>query len=284
MILCPRKIFRYNSLPLNTISRVSPVLRRGRAGGILVAMKMRNAIVLAAAILLAASTACARSVLEGLEIVESDKGGVEVLNVAPGSPAAESGLQAGDRITAIGGKKIKGIDDYVRLSKSLKGGEGGAKIDFTREGAAQSADLSIHSSPLREKWGISVATWRAAKAGGEKEGAEYWLEQARTQMRDNERRGEGALKPADYGKAILSLFTALDASPDSLDTAVLIARQYGKLAELYARRGEKKHAVWCLRRALMIYGNSIQKAGGMQELVLVKNGLQEMQKATEGME
>jgi membrane-associated protease RseP (regulator of RpoE activity) len=236
----------------------------------------------AAALLLCAAAARGRSVLEGLEIVEGDKGGVEVLAVAPGTPAAESGLHAGDRITAIGGAEVKGLDDYVRLSKGLKGGAGGARIDFIREGAPQSADLSIHSIPLREKWGIAVATWRSAKAGGE--GAEYWLEQARTQMRRNERRGEGALGPEDYGKAILSLFTALEANPDSLGAAVLAARQYGRLSGLYARKGDRKKAVWCLRRALMLYGNSIQKAGGMQELALVKDGLQEMRKSLAGME
>ncbi len=245
-------------------------------------MKTRTFTVLASACLFI-SAAHARSVLEGLEIVESDKGGVEVLSVAPGSPAAQSGLQAGDRITAIGSSKVKGIDDYVKLSKGLKRGDGGAKIDYSREGIPQTADLSIHSSPLREKWGIPVAPWRSAKPGGEGEGSDYWLDRARKQMRENESRGEGAVKPEDHGTVILSLFTALEANPDSLDTAVLIARQYGKLAELYSRRGEKKKAVWCLRRALLIYGNTIQKAGGLQELVLVKNGLGEMQRSVAGM-
>lgn len=246
-------------------------------------MKTRLCVFLAAMCLAVASAAYARSVLEGLEIVESDKGGVEVLSVAPGSPAAQSGLQAGDRITAIGKSKVKGIDDYVKLSKALKTGGGGARIDFSREGNPQTAELSMQSGPLREKWGIAIVPWRPVKPGGEKDGSEYWLEKARKEMRENEARGEGALKPEDHARAILSLFSALDANPDSLDTAVLIARQYGKLAELYSRKGEKKNAVWCIRRALQIYGNAIQKAGGLQELVLVKNGLGEMRQSLAGM-
>lgn len=249
-------------------------------GAILVQMKLRI-LTVSAALCMTASPAWARSVLEGLEIIESDKGGVEVLSVAPGSPAAQSGLQPGDRITSIGKTKVKGLDDYVALSKGLKQSGAGVSIGYLREGAAGNADLSLHSNSLREKWGIPVAPWRESKGGGEAQGSEYWLDRAQRELRDIGKRAEAA-RPEDHGRAILSLFTALDANPDLLATAVLIARQYVKLAELYFGRGENTKAAWCLRRALQIYGNAVQKAGGIQELVLVKNGLGEMQKSLEG--
>ena len=225
-------------------------------------MKPRMAA-LCALLCLFASGVSARSVLEGLEIVEGDNGAVEILSVAPGSPAAQAGLQPGDRIISIGKTKVKRLDDYIALSKGLKRSAAGIAIGYLRAGAAHTADLSIHSNPLREKWGIPVAPWRESRAS-------------------EEARGDAA-RPEDHAKVILSFFTALDADPDSLETAVLIARQYGKLAGLYARREERGKAAWCLRRALQIYGNAVQKSGGIQELVLVKNGLGEMQEALAAM-
>ena len=240
-------------------------------------MKPRMAA-LCALLCLFASGVSARSVLEGLEIVEGDNGAVEILSVAPGSPAAQAGLQPGDRIISIGKTKVKRLDDYIALSKGLKRSAAGIAIGYLRAGAAHTADLSIHSNPLREKWGIPVAPWRESRASEEARGSGFWLDRARRELRETEARGDAA-RPEDHAKVILSFFTALDADPDSLETAVLIARQYGKLAGLYARRGEKREAAWCLRRALQIYGNAVQKSGGIQELVLVKNGLGEMQEA-----
>lgn len=250
---------------------------RHSPGAILMVMKPRI-VALCVLLCLFSSGAFARSVLEGLEIVEGDNGVVEILSVAPGSPAAQAGLQAGDRITSIGKTKVTSLDDYIALSKGLRRSVAGIAIGYLRGGAARTADISLHSNPLREKWGIPVAPWRESRASEEAQGSGYWLDRARRELREMEARGDAA-RPEDHARVILSFFTALDADPDSLDTAVLIARQYGRLAGLYARRGEKREAAWCLRRALQIYGNAVQKSGGIQELVLVKNGLGEMQEA-----
>jgi len=42
--------------------------------------------------------------------------------------------------------------------------------------------------------------------------------------------------------------------------------------------GERKKAIWCFRRALLIYSNSIRKARDIQEMVVVKNDLGELSK------
>lgn len=231
---------------------------------------------MAAALLFGAHSASARSVLDGLEIVESEKsGGVEILTLAPSSPAAQALLRAGDRIISIGGEKIKNLDDYVRVSKQFKNKKGGVSIEYVRKGSRHTAELSLHSSPLQEKWGVAVAPWRES---GVKKDAGYWLEEARKHMQENERRSENELRPVDHGKVLLSLFTSLNQNPEALGTAMLIGRQYGALAGLYYRRGEKKEAIWCLRRALLIYGNGLQRAGGIQEIVLVRYGLTDLQR------
>ena len=220
--------------------------------------------------------ASARSVLDGLEIVESEKGGgVEILTLTSSSPAAQAQLRVGDCITSVGGEKIKNLDDYVRVSKQFKNKKSAVSVDYVRKGSRHTAELSLHSSPLQEKWGVTVAPWR--ESGGKKD-AEYWLEEARKQIQENERTSENELRPVDYGKVLLSFFTSLNQNQDALGTAMLIGRQYGALAGLYYRRGEKKKAIWCLRRALLIYGNGLQRAGGVQEIVLVKNGLTDLQR------
>lgn len=233
------------------------------------------AFITAAFIFACPRPASARSVLDGLEIVESEKnGGVEILALAPSCPAAQASLRAGDRITAIGEEKIGNLDDYVKVSKRFKNRKGGVPVKYVRAGSSHTAELSLHSSPLQEKWGVAVAPWR--ESGGKKD-AEYWLEEAEKQIRKNEGTPEDKLRPVDYGKAILSLFTSLNQKPDALGTAMLAGRQYDALAALYYRRGDKKRAAWCLRRALMIYGNGLQKADGIQEIVLVKGGLSDLQ-------
>lgn len=229
---------------------------------------------MAALLLFMPGAAEARSVLEGLEIVESESGeGVEILSCDSTSPAALAGLRAGDRITAIGGSRIRNLDDYVRVSKKIGQKRSAIAVEYYRDGSIHKAELALHSASLAKKWGVHIIPWAEA---GEGRGSDYWLAQARAQELENERKA--AAEPADHGKVILSLFTALDAAPDSLPIAMLIGRKYGELASFYAGRGENRKAAWCLRRALLLYGNSLQKAGEMQEMVLVKNGLGDLRK------
>lgn len=221
--------------------------------------------------------ASARSVLDGLEIVDSDNhAGVEILTLAPSCPAAQASLRAGDRITAIGGEKVKTLDDYVKVSKRFKNKRGMVAVTYVRSGAPHTAELSLHSSPLQERWGVLVKPWR--ESGGKRD-AEYWLEEARKQLQKNKRMPENKLRPIDYGKVLLSLFTSMNQKPDALGTAMLAGRQYDALAALYYRKGDKKNAVWCLRRALTIYGNGLRNADGIQEMILVKQGLADLQGA-----
>ena len=57
----------------------------------------------------------------GLEVKISEKGGVVVTNVVPGSPTDEAGLRRGDVITEMNKKPIKNLKDYDDATKSAKG-------------------------------------------------------------------------------------------------------------------------------------------------------------------
>ncbi len=240
----------------------------------------KTILVIASTLLLYPSYVNARSVLEGLEIVESEQyGGVEILSLAPSSPAEKAKLQVGDRIVNIGGRKIRNLDDYVQVSKKLNKSEGKKiRIEYYRDKIPHNVVLSLYPAPLQEKWGLDIVTWREAPPPGEGKPADYWLRRAKGQIRDNKRKSERDIKPEDHGRVILSLFSALEDKPDSLSTAMLVAREYGELATLYYKMGEKQKAFWCIRRALLIYNGSIRKAGDIQDLVLVENGLGELTK------
>ena len=46
-----------------------------------------------------------------MQLRAEEGGDLQVVAVAPGSPAARAGLQAGDRILAIGGKPVKELGE-----------------------------------------------------------------------------------------------------------------------------------------------------------------------------
>lgn len=226
-------------------------------------------------LLLNSGTVMARSLLEGLELVDAEKSpGVEIILVPPESPPAKAGLKAGDRITAIGGKKVRNLDDYVKASPRLDSATGRTTVEYYRGGARYTAELSLQSSPILEQWGIPVIPWREA---AEKKDPAYWLERARREMKGRDTVQKQDRSPLDYAKPILSLFTALNKDPGSLPTMVLIGRQYGLLASFYAERGETKKAAWCMRRVLTMYGKGFERAENLQDMAVLKNGLGEIQ-------
>lgn len=65
--------------------------------------------------------------------------GLLVVNAAPGSPARQAGLQAGDVITGVNGEKVTNISQLRRAIDRASGKT--AKLDVVRDGAKRSIDL-----------------------------------------------------------------------------------------------------------------------------------------------
>jgi serine protease Do len=68
------------------------------------------------------------------------RGGVEVVEVVGGSPAARAGLRAEDLIVAVNGSRVEGVDDLLReLSGDLIGER--VRLEVVREAAALSVEV-----------------------------------------------------------------------------------------------------------------------------------------------
>ncbi|MFH1502086.1 MAG: aspartyl protease family protein [Candidatus Eisenbacteria bacterium] len=79
----------------------------------------------------------------GLQMWRTDDGGLEVFHVAPGTPAEESGIAAGDVVTSIDGED-SGSLDLISIRKMLRG-DAGTEHTFgiERDGRASSATLVL---------------------------------------------------------------------------------------------------------------------------------------------
>jgi len=71
--------------------------------------------------------------------------------VMPGSPAAEVGLQAGDRITTVGGRSFDTFDDLARYVV-LRPGEQ-VEIDFLRDGQPMARHATLGRVEQRDRFG-----------------------------------------------------------------------------------------------------------------------------------
>jgi membrane-associated protease RseP (regulator of RpoE activity) len=68
--------------------------------------------------------------------------GMEISGVIPGGAAEAAGLKKGDKITAIGGKPVKNVQDYMAVMAGVKRGED-VEITIDRDGKA----LKVKASP-----------------------------------------------------------------------------------------------------------------------------------------
>jgi putative serine protease PepD len=83
----------------------------------------------------------------GVQIGDTtDDAGAQVSRVVAGSPAAKAGLQAGDVVTAIGGKQISTADDLTALVATYEPGDKVA-VTLERNGSTKTVDLTFGQRP-----------------------------------------------------------------------------------------------------------------------------------------
>jgi S1-C subfamily serine protease len=72
--------------------------------------------------------------------------GAVVLNVEPGSPAAQAGLARGDIITEVDGEAVEGESDLTRLVDEHKPGDR-VTLTLLRQGAEQEVQVTLGQAP-----------------------------------------------------------------------------------------------------------------------------------------
>ncbi len=85
--------------------------------------------------------------------------GVHVVEVIPGTPAAETGIQAGDDIVAVDGVSLKGLD--IEESKSMLRGQVNkpVEITFVNSGDTLKATLRRAQITVKEFESAQVESW-----------------------------------------------------------------------------------------------------------------------------
>jgi regulator of sigma E protease len=94
-------------------------------------------------------------------------------------PAAKAGLQDGDEIVSVNGKKIDTVDNFIAVTKDNRGKT--VTIDYTRNGQAETAsvplrdtDTGVFGSNLTQQQTIR-ATWSAPIVGVATTGQFTWV-------------------------------------------------------------------------------------------------------------
>jgi len=83
----------------------------------------------------------------GVELANTDQEGVLVAQLMVGSPAEKAGLQAGDRIVAVDGKKIQLAEELVKAVRERKPG---TKVKLTVLSGKERKDIQVILGSLQE--------------------------------------------------------------------------------------------------------------------------------------
>ncbi|MEE9200213.1 MAG: PDZ domain-containing protein [Candidatus Brocadiales bacterium] len=93
--------------------------------------------------------AYAQTLFSGLEVAGSKMTpGARVAGVAPGSPASRAGIQPGDVIVSIEGQDVKSLENFVNISRTIKG-KGKAAISLNRQGKLY--NVVLDKNPAKQK-------------------------------------------------------------------------------------------------------------------------------------
>jgi predicted metalloprotease with PDZ domain len=97
----------------------------------------------------------------GLRLSEGPVSGVQVKSVLEGSAAARAGISAGDEILAVGGWRVRRLDEVLQWS----GKDEPLELLLVRDQRLRSATVVPDTrSPLRQQWRLGLETSASAQA------------------------------------------------------------------------------------------------------------------------
>ena len=224
-----------------------------------------------------ASPAFAQSIFSGL-ILSERKDGLKVVDAQKGSPCFDAGLKAGDTILEIDGKKIKSLDDYINISKKAKDKKVEATLTVLRKGALYEAVVRIYSIPVHQHWDQKITKPKELPRGLTSSPYEYWAGKGNRTLRISKITASFESKVKAYNEAINSLYYGLHYQPESIDTALQIAKAHHELGSLYLNNGNIKDGTRNYKNSIKLYVNCLKKTQKEDYLKPILNNLQEIEK------
>ncbi|MGR3178346.1 MAG: PDZ domain-containing protein, partial [Candidatus Anammoxibacter sp.] len=170
------------------------------------------------------------TLLSGITVVEGDKG-IAVFEIRPGTPAKNAGIRKGDIIIKINKKKIKGMQDYVKYSRTLVNREQEVRVIVKRKGRVFTFLIEDFSMPVKEFWDEKVSFSKEKIPKGA-EPYSYWVDKGKRKLASVKDNTPYNKKIEIYQMAINNLFYALHYNPKMVMTMVLIADTYKIIGEI----------------------------------------------------
>ena len=223
------------------------------------------------------SPALAQSIFSGL-ILSEKKDGLKVVDVQKGSPCFDAGLKAGDMILEIDGKKIESLDDYIKISKEARGKKVEAALTVLRKGVLYEAVIRIYSIPVHQHWDQKITKPKELPRGLTNSPYEYWAGKGNRTLKISKITASFESKVKTYNEAINYLYYGLHYQPESIDTALQIAKAHHELGSLYLNNGNIKDGTKNYKNSIKLYVNCLKKTQKEGYLKPILNNLQEIEK------
>lgn len=139
----------------------------------------------------------------GLFIDESpDQEGVEVMRVFPGGPADKAGLESGDVVQSINGKKVSSPDDVISAIENLKPGQK-ATFEILRDDEKETFEVTASDRRqfLRDQRRFREAPFREGTRRAPE--ADQFGEMPWPMMEQQRRAAQRAQRMEDLGQQVL---------------------------------------------------------------------------------
>ncbi len=234
-------------------------------------------LIIAISLVVFTSPLFAQSIFSGLILSEKNDG-LKVIDVQKGSPGFDAGLKTGDVLLEIDGNKIKSLEDYIKISRETKNKKVEASLTVLREGVRYDAVLKVYSVPIYQHWNEKVIRPIELPRGTTNSPYAYWVGKGNRTLKKSESQETFETKVVNYNKAIKDLYNGLHHQPESIDTALQIAKSYQGLGSLYLNNGIIKEGIKNYKYSIRLYTNCLKKTRKDDYLKLILANLQEIEK------
>ena len=229
------------------------------------------------------SPCLSQGVFSGL-IISEKKDGIKIIEVQSGSPGFDAGLRKGDIVLEIDGKQTKKLGDYVKISRKLRGKNVEVSLVILRKGVSYDVTIMIYSVPVYQHWKEKVTKPTELPRGLTNTPYVYWVGKGfRALQKPNDKLSFDA-KVANYNQALKFLLNALHYRPESIDTALKVAKAYNELGKLYVMKGDMKEGVINYRKSVKFYAGFHGKTEDEDHLSVILANLQEIEKSLSDIE